>query len=165
MRFAPAAALFVLLISGATLAAADSPTKAHRAAAVPTKAPAKVLTTKTLAKAVKPQAKPTAAKRVAVIAAPAVSLAPAAAPAAGTQLITYSGTVLGPNELVLPGACVFVAGDRSRMAVTNAQGEFALTLPAIQTGSLQVSYAGLTESQLPIATSNNTAMFVTLNKK
>ncbi|MDO7875094.1 hypothetical protein Q5H93_10160 [Hymenobacter sp. ASUV-10] len=169
MRFTTAAALLALLISGASLeaAATDLPTKARRPAGAPAKVPAKAPVAKAVVKAVKPQTKPVVTKRTAapaaVVASPAK--APASPQATSAQVITYSGIVLGPNELALPGACVFVAGDRSRMVVTNAQGEFALTLPASQTGSLQVSYAGLAESQLPMATNSHTAMFVTLSKK
>lgn len=169
MRFAPAAAFFALLIAGAAgeTRATDIP-KGTRPASSFTKAPAKA-PAKAPVRVAKPQARPlakvVASKRVA---APAVvvAAAPAVAPqAASAQPITYSGVVLGPNELALPGACVFVAGDRSRMVVTNAQGEFALTLPASQTGSLQVTYAGLAEAQLPMVNNNHTAMFVTLSKK
>ena len=94
--------------------------------------------TKPLSEAPKNQP-PAPANRSDGAAAPAAAPL-ASAPAASTP-VTISGSVTDANGLPLAGATVWVVGHLRQMSVTNAEGDFTLTLPART--PVQLSYAAV----------------------
>lgn len=65
-----------------------------------------------------------------------------AAPVRETFAVRVSGSVITAEGLPLPGATVWDSATRQMLAVTNAQGEFTLTLPTNDAVTLTCGYAG-----------------------
>lgn len=79
----------------------------------------------------------------------ATSASPADAPKSGATKVVH-GVVQG-REGALPGATVWLHGSRT-IAVTNAEGEFELRVPAdAKTVSLTYGYGGLHEEEVTLA--------------
>lgn len=74
---------------------------------------------------------------------PGGAAGPVAAPGesfpAASSSVTISGSVTDANGLPLAGATVWVVGHLRQMGITNAEGDFTLTLPART--PVQLSYA------------------------
>src|SRR6476661_1370154 len=88
----------------------------------------------------------------------------ASAGAPSTIKLLY-GQVKDERARPLPGACVFTSHDRRNITVTDAKGEFLLNVtdgPAVK--RLVVTYAGLTERQVPVNDGLNEPVYVTLVK-
>jgi len=66
------------------------------------------------------------------------------------QLICLTGVVLNPHGQPCPGVCVFPTANARQMAVTDAQGNFHLQVPAQMALSLQADYVGLGSSRVTI---------------
>lgn len=73
---------------------------------------------------------------------PPVLLATAPAPAP-QRLLYLTGTVRDPDGQPCPGVCVFPTTTPRQIAVTNAQGDFQLQVPAHTNLNLQAEYVGL----------------------
>lgn len=88
-----------------------------------------------------------APKAAPAVAAPAASTAPVPA-APETFAVTVSGSITTAEGLPLPGATVWISSPRQILAVTNAQGEFTLTLPTNNAVTLTCGYAGCSDQQI-----------------
>ncbi|AYA38141.1 hypothetical protein D3Y59_14495 [Hymenobacter oligotrophus] len=81
--------------------------------------------------------------------APAELVAPAAEAASAARFVTVRGRVLNENGQPLVGATVL--DKTTGLGVgTDAQGNYALRLPAGEAARLQFGYAGYTEEELPL---------------
>lgn len=110
----------------------------------------------------RPAPKPAA---VAVASAPAVPEAtPVSATPPAPRLVQLAGTVLGPDGLPRPGASVFVVGDAKQMAVTDAQGNFELTVPAVPNVQLQADFVGLGTTTVKLDAREPAPVFITLGE-
>lgn len=78
--------------------------------------------------------------------------AEAAASAASMRMITVRGKILNENGKPLAGATVMHPGSRYGVS-TNAEGEYALTVPA-GTGTLKYGYGGYQDEEVAIKGSN-----------
>lgn len=128
-RFFALVALVVTLLGPATVGATGTCPPARRAGPP---APARPLSNGNR------NQPPGPAARLAGPAVPVV-VAPTGSVPAATVPVTISGSVTDANGLPLAGATIWVVGHLRQMAVTNADGDFRLTLPA-QT-PVQLSYA------------------------
>ena len=105
------------------------------------------------AKAARPAKKTEAAivqagKPVALV---AVATATPAAPA-DPQLVQLRGLVVNPDGRPCAGASVYPAGAPRQLVVTDAQGAFALPVPAGGAVSLRVEYFGEGSSRVEVPT-------------
>lgn len=75
---------------------------------------------------------------------------PAAAVASTPRLVCLAGTVRNAAGQPCPGVCVFSTADCRQIAVTNAEGDFQLRVPANTALSLQADYFGLGSSRVAI---------------
>ncbi|AMR29217.1 hypothetical protein A0257_20375 [Hymenobacter psoromatis] len=88
---------------------------------------------------------------VAIAPPPAAAPTPSAQPVvAEPQLVCLTGVVLNPSGRPCPGVCVFPAANARQVAVTDAQGNFHLQVPAQMALSLQADYVGLGSSRVTI---------------
>lgn len=95
-----------------------------------------------------------------------VTLAPeqlAAAPAA-LQVLKLQGIVLNADGRPCPGASVYPAGAPRQLVVTDANGAFALPVPAGGPVSLRVEYFGVGSSRVEVATPSADVLHITLGQ-
>lgn len=104
-------------------------------------------------------------------AAPVVAPQPAAAPAppvaavvAAPQLVSLKGLVFDAQGRPSPGVCVFPTTDTHQIAVTDAQGNFQLQVPAQTALSLQAEYVGVGSSRVTVNTSAAQPVHIVLGR-
>lgn len=93
----------------------------------------------------------------------AVATTVPASPAA-SQLIQLRGIVLNPDGRPCAGASVYPAGAPRQLVVTDAQGAFALPVPAGAAVSLRVEYFGEGSSRVEVPTPGTDLVRVTLGQ-
>lgn len=146
-KFRYAAALFLALplLAGAVAAPASEDPPAAKAARPSKK------TESTIAQTGQP-----ATLVAAATTAPASSTAP--------QLIQLRGIVLNPDGRPCAGASVYPAGAPRQLVVTDAQGAFALPVPAGAAVSLRVEYFGEGSSRVEVSAPGTALVRVTLGQ-
>ncbi|KAA9338189.1 hypothetical protein F0P96_04905 [Hymenobacter busanensis] len=122
----------LLMVTFGTAQAADTPAVAGKAAVH------------------KPAAKPAARTARAVTSLKPTLVAPATDILHEHFAVTVSGNVTNPEGLPLPGATIWVTSKRDVLAVTNADGEFTLTLPTNAPIVLSCGYAGFEDQLIPL---------------
>lgn len=93
----------------------------------------------------------------------AVATSVPASPAA-PQLTQLRGIVLNPDGRPCAGASVYPAGAPRQLVVTDAQGAFALPVPAGAAVSLRVEYFGEGSSRVEVPTPGTALVRVTLGQ-
>ena len=86
--------------------------------------------------------------------AAATLLQPAANPpvvAAAPKMVCLAGIVFDKEGRPCPGVCVFPSSNPHQIAVTDAQGNFQLQVPAQASLSIQADYFGLGSSRMAIS--------------
>lgn len=90
---------------------------------------------------------------------------PLAAPSPATpQLVQVRGIVLTPEGRPCAGASVYPAGAPRQLVVTDAQGAFALPVPAGTAVSLRVEYFGEGSSRVEVPAPGTSIVHVTLGQ-
>lgn len=110
----------------------------------------------------KPKSVPAAQHVVAAspLAAPAAPAAQLAAPAT----VQLKGIVLAPNGRPCAGASVYPAGAPRQLVVTDAQGAFALPVPAGAAVALRVEYFGEGSSRVEVPAPGTEPLRITLGQ-
>ena len=112
----------------------------------------------------KPQSVPAqhvaAASPLVAPATPAAQLAASAAPAT----VQLKGIVLAPNGRPCAGASVYPAGAPRQLVVTDAQGAFALPVPAGAAVALRVEYFGEGSSRVEVPAPGSEPLRITLGQ-
>ncbi|RTQ47529.1 hypothetical protein EJV47_19110 [Hymenobacter gummosus] len=67
------------------------------------------------------------------------------------RAVKLAGWVTGPDGMPLPGATVWLTATRQQFTVTNAQGDFLLTLPSNAAVSLTIGYEGYEEQVVVVS--------------
>jgi len=98
--------------------------------------------------------------------APAGPTASSVLPVAPTapQVVQLKGIVLNPNGRPCAGASVYMAGAPRQLVVTDAQGAFALPVPAGGALSLRVEYFGEGSSRVEVPTPGAELLHITLGQ-
>ncbi|GAA4496197.1 hypothetical protein GCM10023172_09080 [Hymenobacter ginsengisoli] len=107
-----------------------------------------------------------AASRQPVAPAPAVTPVlsePASSPAA-PQTVKLRGIVLAPDGRPCAGASVYPAGAPRQLVVTDAQGAFALAVPAGAPVALRIEYFGEGSSRVEVPVPSAELLHITLGK-
>lgn len=115
----------------------------------------------------KPKVVPTdTAKRVATPAAspPVAAAAPAATQLAAPATVQLKGIVLAPDGRPCAGASVYPAGAPRQLVVTDAQGAFALPVPAGAAVALRVEYFGEGSSRVEVPAPGTEPLRITLGQ-
>lgn len=89
---------------------------------------------------------------------------PSGAVPTATQTVLLRGVVLLPTGLPQPGASVYMAGAPHQLVVTDAQGAFALPVPAGTAVSLRIEYFGEGTSRVEIPTPTAKVLRITLGQ-
>jgi len=134
-----------LLLAGQAVAATDNPPAAKNTR---TAAPSK-----TTAPAVQ------ASQPVALVAAPTAATSPTS-----PQMVQVKGIVLAPDGRPCAGASVYPAGAPRQLVVTDAQGAFALPVPAGEAVSLRIEYFGEGASRVEVPAPGTALVRVTLGQ-
>ncbi|MDJ0364593.1 carboxypeptidase regulatory-like domain-containing protein [Hymenobacter sp. H14-R3] len=88
---------------------------------------------------------------------------PDAAPTA-PHVIKLKGIVLNANGQPCPGASVYPAGAPRQLVITDANGAFALPVPAGGPVSLRVEYFGVGSSRVEVAAPSTDVLHITLGQ-
>ncbi|WP_198173031.1 carboxypeptidase-like regulatory domain-containing protein [Hymenobacter ginkgonis] len=84
--------------------------------------------------------------------------------ATASQTVTLRGIVSMPTGQPQPGASVYVAGAARQLVVTDAQGAFALPVPAGAAVSLRIEYFGEGISRMEVPTPTAKVLHITLGQ-
>jgi hypothetical protein len=84
--------------------------------------------------------------------------------AAAPQTVQVKGIVLAPDGRPCAGASVYPAGAPRQLVVTDAQGAFALPVPAGEAVSLRVEYFGEGASRVEVPSPGTALVRVTLGQ-
>ncbi len=140
---------------------ATAPKRTHQALDTVVKTPG--MAAKASKKTAPRQQKAPTTTLLAVAPAPTPLEQPAALPAA-PQVMKLKGIVLNADGRPCPGASVYPAGAPRQLVVTDANGAFALPVPAGGAVSLRVEYFGVGSSRVEVPTPTADVLHITLGK-